>query len=202
MLRGYYRGAVWTSAVLVGCLVGSAAFADPDVAAIVKNLAASNASPVVAGGGCAVKLPDGTCPDEPTSRQLVILPRGANAAAKVRRVSMPAAKPYRQDISMTFEKGSAELTPHARAILDRLATALKTVPNYRPFQIDGHTDKSGSRELNLTLSQARAQAVVDYLASKGVDQSHMKAIGYGYDRPLPGVSADQPANRRVELAAF
>jgi outer membrane protein OmpA-like peptidoglycan-associated protein len=102
---------------------------------------------------------------------------------------------------MSFALGSAELTASAKAALDRFAAALARIPKWRPFAVEGHTDRSGSRELNLALSAARARSVVDYLASKGVDRRQMKARGYGYDRPLQGRGADDPANRRVELFA-
>ena len=65
--------------------------------------------------------------------------------------------------------------------------------------IAGHTDSIGGREYNIDLSQRRARALVDYLASNGVSRSLLDPIGYGYDRPLAGLSASEPLNRRVEI---
>ena len=107
----------------------------------------------------------------------------------------------RADINMSFLIGSANLTSQARATLDRFAAALVRVGSYRPFTVEGHTDRSGSRETNLVLSQARAASVANYLASKGVDRSRLTAQGYGYDKPLAGRSADDAANRRVEVVS-
>ena len=127
--------------------------------------------------------PDGTQPDTSCTRQWV---RG---------------KIVRQDIQMSFELGSARLTAAARATLSRFAAGLIRVGSFRPFTIEGHTDRSGSRALNAALSQSRARSVADYLASKGVDRSRLTARGYGFDRPLPGRSAADAANRRVEVVA-
>ena len=66
------------------------------------------------------------------------------------------------------------------------------------FRIEGHTDSSGARATNVTLSQRRAQAVADYLVSQGVAQGRIEVQGYGFDRPLPGRSASSSQNRRVE----
>lgn len=106
-----------------------------------------------------------------------------------------------QNINMTFALGSADLTASARSALDRFASGLKRIRYFRPFTVEGHTDRSGSRELNLALSQARAASVVNYLASKGVDRSRLTARGYGFDKPLPGRGATDAANRRVEVLA-
>lgn len=127
--------------------------------------------------------PDGTPADVACTRQWV------------------KGKVVRQDIQMTFELGSARLTAAARSTLDRFAAGLLKVGSFRPFTIEGHTDRSGSRALNAGLSLSRARSVVDYLASKGVDRSRLAAKGYGFDRPLPGRSATDAANRRVEVVA-
>jgi OmpA-OmpF porin, OOP family len=127
--------------------------------------------------------PDGTPPDTACTRQWV------------------KGKVVRQNIQMSFELGSAQLTAAARGTLDRFAAGLIRVGSFRPFTIEGHTDRSGSRALNATLSSARARSVVDYLASKGVDRGRLTARGYGFDRPLAGVGAADPANRRVEVVA-
>jgi outer membrane protein OmpA-like peptidoglycan-associated protein len=65
-------------------------------------------------------------------------------------------------------------------------------------RIEGHTDSSGGRALNRTLSQRRAQAVADFLTSQGIEPGRLEVQGYGYDRPLPGRPASAGENRRVE----
>jgi outer membrane protein OmpA-like peptidoglycan-associated protein len=66
------------------------------------------------------------------------------------------------------------------------------------FLIEGHTDSQGSRAYNIDLSQRRAQAVAEYLASLGVSSDRLEVRGYGFDRPLNGRSAAAEENRRVE----
>ena len=60
------------------------------------------------------------------------------------------------------------------------------------------TDSSGSRAINVSLSQRRAQAVADYLMGQGVAQGRLEVRGFGFDRPLPGRPASARENRRVE----
>jgi outer membrane protein OmpA-like peptidoglycan-associated protein len=68
-------------------------------------------------------------------------------------------------------------------------------------EIQGHTDNSGSRDGNQRLSDARANAVRDWLVKAGVAGGRLKAKGYGQDRPLaPNVTeANRAKNRRVQF---
>jgi len=145
---------------------------------------------------CPKKLPDGSCPDTVDTRQMR-LPGAASAGA----AASAMGHAVREDIRMTFVKGSAELTARAKASLDRLAKALVAAGSYRPFTVEGHTDSSGTVAGNQALSQARADSVARYLAANGVDKSKITAKGYGSDRPLKGHAATDPANRRVEVSA-
>lgn len=189
--------------VLAAGVFAASMFAAPAAAQSVEELAKQLAQPAppaaaaVAEPVCAATLPDGSCADQPDTRQMVLRRPSAAAGAAVATV----ARAIRADINMSFLVGSAELTSQARTTLDRFAAALVRAGSYRPFTVEGHTDRSGSRETNRTLSQARAASVVNYLASKGVDRNRLNAQGYGSERPLSGRSADDAANRRVEVAA-
>jgi OOP family OmpA-OmpF porin len=101
---------------------------------------------------------------------------------------------------VNFETGSATLTPGARDVLDRVAQSLLGNPDVR-VEVGGHTDSTGSRELNLSLSGQRAEAVAAYLALRGVPSARMVARGYGPDRPIAGndTASGRAMNRRVEL---
>ncbi|MDH3207306.1 MAG: OmpA family protein [Gemmatimonadota bacterium] len=101
---------------------------------------------------------------------------------------------------VNFETGSAVLTPGARNVLDRVAQSLIGNPDIR-VEVSGHTDSTGSRALNMRLSQQRAEAVAAYLALRGVASSRMAARGYGPDRSLTGndTASGRAMNRRVEL---
>ena len=69
------------------------------------------------------------------------------------------------------------------------------------LEIQGHTDDVGKRETNMTLSQARADAVRDYLVKKGVDAARLRSVGYGPDKPVDPAKtkAARDKNRRVEF---
>jgi len=101
---------------------------------------------------------------------------------------------------VTFEVNSDILTPGAQSVLDRVAQSLVATPAIR-VRVSGHTDSTGSRAYNVTLSQRRAESVVRYLVAQGVAADRLVAIGYGPDRPLTdnATSAGRAMNRRVEL---
>lgn len=191
--------------IILACLAVASAsagplFAQPAPAQNIEDVAKQLAEPAVAApaaDACAYRNRDGSCADVIDTRQMR-LGAATSVAAPVARA---AARMVRADIQMSFLVGSAELTAQARTTLDRFAAALVRVGRYRPFEVGGHTDRSGNRDTNLALSQARAASVVNYLAAKGVDRTRLTARGYGYDQPLAGRSADDPSNRRVEVVA-
>ncbi len=107
----------------------------------------------------------------------------------------------RVDLRLSFGAGSAVLSEAAQAQARAFAEALRRpqLANAR-IRIEGHTDSSGGRAMNLTLSQKRAQAVADFLVSQGVAAGRLEVRGYGFDRPLSGRPASAGENRRVEAA--
>ena len=82
-----------------------------------------------------------------------------------------------------FESDSTDLTTQSRTTLDKQAQWLATYNRYA-FTIEGHADERGTREYNIALGARRAQAVRDYLASRGVEPSRMRTISYGKERPV------------------
>jgi outer membrane protein OmpA-like peptidoglycan-associated protein len=107
------------------------------------------------------------------------------------------------DLRITFQSGSAEMTPEGQAEAKNFAAAL-TMPwlSKRRFEIAGHTDASGSKKKNLALSQARAEAVVSFLVANGVDASRLEAKGYGSERLAVPDAPRDAANRRVEARSL
>ncbi|MBW8785680.1 MAG: OmpA family protein [Novosphingobium sp.] len=104
------------------------------------------------------------------------------------------------DLSITFVSGSAALTDSGRGLAQTFLEALRSPQlSGKRFMIGGHTDAVGSRSYNLELSQRRAQGLVDYLVSQGANRSQFEVRGFGFDRPLSGTKALDPANRRVEV---
>ena len=98
---------------------------------------------------------------------------------------------------MLFATDSAELTPEGRATLDRLAPCW----SHGRFEIDGHTDSTGTDAINQPLSERRAQAIVDQLVKDGIDPSALTAKGYGSSRPVADNATPEGRahNRRVEF---
>jgi len=82
-----------------------------------------------------------------------------------------------------FESDQTDLTPQARATLDRQAQWLQQWNRYT-FTIEGHADERGTREYNIALGAKRAQSVRDYLAARGIDPARMRTISYGKERPV------------------
>jgi len=125
--------------------------------------------------------------------------RQTASSRPAQRPARPAVQQGRVDLRLSFVPGSAELSATDLAQVEAFAEALQRpqLVNVR-VRIEGHTDSSGGRALNQTLSQRRAQAVADFLTSHGIDATRLEVRGYGYDRPLPGVPASAGENRRVE----
>jgi len=112
-----------------------------------------------------------------------------------------AAKAPAVSLNIQFATGSADLTPAAIRSLDQLGQALSTptLAAYH-FRIEGHTDTVGSADLNKSLSERRAEAVVSYLTSKyHIDASRLQAIGMGEDGLAISTPPNTPEarNRRV-----
>jgi len=83
-----------------------------------------------------------------------------------------------------FDTDSSDLSAQSRTTLDKQAQWLNHYQQYGQFTIEGHADERGTREYNLALGARRAQAVRDYLISRGVAANRMHTISYGKERPV------------------
>ena len=99
-----------------------------------------------------------------------------------------------------YNTGSAALSDLSKYELDNLTNILKSNSNVN-VELAGHTDSQGDDDSNLTLSQNRAQNVMDYLTNKGLDNSRLKYTGYGETSPIGdnGTEEGRELNRRTEL---
>ena len=104
---------------------------------------------------------------------------------------------------VTFKSGSNWLTPRARAQLDLLAETLLAFPESR-IQVRAHTDSQGAADTNLALSSRRAEVVVLYLQSLGVNELQLQAVGVGEAQPLDSnkTSKGRRRNRRVDIVTL
>ena len=102
---------------------------------------------------------------------------------------------------INFASGSSDIPADNKAILDQAATLLNKVTSVK-LNVGGHTDSTGNAAANKALSQRRAQAVVDYLKSKGVDASKLVAEGHGSDQPVAENTTEEGRfkNRRIEFS--
>ena len=99
-----------------------------------------------------------------------------------------------------FETNRYELTPASLVELDKLVVLLSENPTIS-IEISGHTDNIGKAEANLLLSESRAKAVVDYLASKKIDAKRLTYKGFGLTNPLADNATEmgRALNRRTEM---
>lgn len=106
--------------------------------------------------------------------------------------------------TVTFDFNSAQITPEAAAALDRQANFIRQFPEVR-FKVFGHTDLVGSQGYNYNLGLRRANAVVSYLAGKGISRTRLEAVvSYGKTRPIIQTSEPEQRNRRTvtEVSGF
>lgn len=107
------------------------------------------------------------------------------------RYSLPAT---------SFKLGSAELPDTLKQQLEVFAEVLKAKKGSgKVVRIEGHADASGTPEVNLALSQRRAEAVKNYLVELGADPAMLSPVGEGSNVPKNPKDPFAPENRRVEI---
>ncbi|TRO34670.1 glycine zipper 2TM domain-containing protein [Pseudomonas sp. ALS1131] len=102
--------------------------------------------------------------------------------------------------NITFGSNSADISSSFYPTLNSLVLVFKEF-NKNGVNIVGHTDSTGSQELNQSLSQRRAQSVANYLTANGVPGQRISAYGAGPSQPIASNSTDagRAQNRRVEI---
>lgn len=122
-----------------------------------------------------------------------------NSATGVNEIKQPVEAAISSSL-VTFETGSATLSAQATKVLDIFAKGLQDErTRSAAVTVEGHADKRGDDKLNTELSQGRAEAVVSYLAGKGVDKGRLKAVGKGAGFPMNLDDPADAANRRAEF---
>lgn len=150
-----------------------------------------NGCPVPDRDGDSINDLEDKCPDQ---------------AGKATNNGCPEVKPeVIQKVTMAaknifFRASSDQLTESSYEALNEVADLLRSNPGTQLI-IEGHTDSTGSAELNRQLSLARANTVKTYLVSQGIGESRLKAEGFGPSRPLVSNETleGRRKNRRVEL---
>jgi outer membrane protein OmpA-like peptidoglycan-associated protein len=121
--------------------------------------------------------------------------------AKVERVGEGIKITFASGI--LFEVNKADLTSAATESVNKLAVILNKYPDTK-ILVEGHTDSTGTHELNMKLSENRALSVANSLKSSSVTGDRITTAGYGPDQPVADNSTveGRQANRRVEVAIF
>ncbi|QQS38337.1 MAG: OmpA family protein [Ignavibacteriales bacterium] len=99
-----------------------------------------------------------------------------------------------------FEFGKWDLLPSAYPVLDNITEVMKLKPETK-WRVEGHTDNVGSDKYNDRLSLDRAQAVVNYFVSKGIDRKRFDVAGLGKKYPVTSNDTEEgrSQNRRVVI---
>lgn len=172
----------------------------------------SNGGIVHSGFGDCVRTAEWAPSNALAECDAVIPKKEAAAPAPVAKAA-PVAKtaPIKVELSAdeSFDSGKAELKPEARTKLSKLVNDLRALA-FDKVIITGHADRTGSKNANQQLSERRANAVHNYLASEGVPTAKMSSSGKGSSQPVtkPGdcaklkskkLQACLAPDRRVEI---
>lgn len=112
-----------------------------------------------------------------------------------------AAPILTKTVSVYFPTGSSALDENAKAVLDTQVVDLAATFGSAYLRIAGNTDNVGGREANVRLSRARADAVTQFLVSKGFDRNKFDVVGHGPDKPIASNDTDEgrAKNRRTDF---
>ncbi len=119
--------------------------------------------------------------------------------------SAPAVPPPPERIELRekvqFARGSAQILDVSHSVLDDAVTEIKKDARIKRIRIEGHASSDGNDNHNLDLSQRRAEAVLNYFVSHGINGAMLEAQGLGESRPIADNETPEgrETNRRVEL---
>lgn len=101
------------------------------------------------------------------------------------------------DFAIQFNAGSAMVSAASEGTLNQIAKVLALSPD-RCVIVEGHTDVAGNFDKNMALSRDRANAVVNFIATRnGIDRKRFVPVGKGSTETMPNLDARDPKNRRV-----
>jgi outer membrane protein OmpA-like peptidoglycan-associated protein len=100
-----------------------------------------------------------------------------------------------------FDFNKATIQTRSFSLLDEIAATIKGHPTLLKIRVEGHTDNVGGGDFNRKLSEARAQAVMNYIVASGIETGRLDARGFGEDYPIDtnATDAGRANNRRVEF---
>jgi OOP family OmpA-OmpF porin len=131
---------------------------------------------------------------------VTVVPPSAPAMAPAHQEAQEKLNEVLAAAVVEFNTGSAQLTPRGKAVLDRIAPILASVPDAQ-CDISGHTDSIGDVADNQLLSSRRAQVTKEYLVAKGIAAARLFPVGFGSSKPIAPnkTEAGRQKNRRIEF---
>lgn len=149
--------------------------------------------------GNEMREPDGSWDGKRVSESVGSCPHWSGSVGGDVERSLAAAGRARV-YGITFDLDSAVVRPDSAIVLDEVVAVLRAQPGWK-LTIEGHTDATGTDAHNLALSQQRADAVMVYLAGRGIEAGRLRAAGFGSSRPIADNATElgRARNRRVEL---
>lgn len=115
-------------------------------------------------------------------------------------VQTPRGAMITSDERVLFDSGKSNIKAEGQVFIERVATILKEKTKAN-VSVEGHTDNTGTADLNMRLSEARAQSVRSALVKAGVDSKRITAKGLGFSNPVADNATPEGrlANRRTEI---
>ena len=111
------------------------------------------------------------------------------------------SKTFSLNNDVTFAFGKANLKPQAQAVLEGIYGEIAQVKSAK-VAVAGYTDRIGSEQFNLKLSQKRADSVANYLVARGLPAQDISATGYGKANPVTGSTCDAVKGRKALIACL
>lgn len=135
----------------------------------------------------------------------VLNSKDKNKSGEALNPSAPKESEYYLKERVTFKTNDASLQPEAKKILDKVIGVMEAMPGIT-VELSSHTDSKGSDAANMTLSEQRAKAAVDYIISNGIPANRIVGKGYGETKVLNRCSngiacsdEEHAQNRRIEF---
>ena len=137
-----------------------------------------------------------------TSKTIILDPKDLDTEKKavVKDIKLSRSGDAIRLNRLIFAQGQSTIEPESFPELDEIALMMQDNPKIE-IQLEGHTDNVGSSDANLKLSQARVDAVKNYIVKKGVKKSRIKTKAFGGSKPLRNEMTPEARtlNRRVEM---
>ena len=143
---------------------------------------------------------DDTCPEVPGTEENKGCPEKAKFDYQSETITLKDGKKARIIETVYYDINKATIRSVGKENLTIAAKKMRENPDMK-FIISGNTDSGGNRAYNLKLSNRRAEGVKKFLISKGIDESRLTVIGYGYENPqyIENSLDAKQLNRRVEV---